>query len=301
LLHRAPDARLIPINLWERDRGRYLRNLGVPASPEKYIARLEVQLEAGLSRLANAIEAGEASLDAKGVKLPKRLPGIKDPEVEQARQSVSDAFGHRQLCDIMVDIDRQTRFSWLLLGRPARSETELITLYTALLASGSNLSIADLARMIPSINAEALGQMVARLEIPRRMRAANDEVVKFMRQHRVAGLWGSGVDASADMVSLDATRHLWNARLDPKRKGPVIGTYPLTASHDWSSGAASMEWQGLGLQSKITGILPLTPLNNMAQPREVTRYMTRASASENYCEPFISATIWAIQPSGMGY
>jgi hypothetical protein len=28
------------------------------------------------------------------------------------------------------------------------------------------------------------------------------------------------------MISLDATHHLWNARLDPRRKGPAIGTYP---------------------------------------------------------------------------
>lgn len=28
------------------------------------------------------------------------------------------------------------------------------------------------------------------------------------------------------MVSLDATRRLWNARLDQRRKGPAIGTYP---------------------------------------------------------------------------
>jgi len=34
------------------------------------------------------------------------------------------------------------------------------------------------------------------------------------------------LDASADMMSLDATRFLWNARLDPRRKGPAIGTYP---------------------------------------------------------------------------
>jgi TnpA family transposase len=226
LIYRAPEARLIPKNLWERDHGRYLRNLGLPASAEKYLARIEKQLEAGLGRLADALGAGEASLDAKGVKLPKRLPALKDPIVEDARKSVSIAFGHVQLCDVIVDIDRQIKFSWVLLGRPARHEAELITLYTALFALGSNLSIADLTRMIPTINVEALGQMVARLEAPERMRAANDAVVRFMRQHQVAGLWGSGVDASSDMVSLDATRHLWNARLDPKRKGPAIGTYP---------------------------------------------------------------------------
>lgn len=226
LLYQAPDARLIPKTLWERDHGRYLRNLGLPASCEKYLARIETQLEAGLARLAKAIGSGEASLDSKGVKLPKRLPAPKDPIVEAARKSVAVGFGNVQLSDVIVDIDRRTRFSWVLLGRPARTESELITLYAALLALGSNLNIADLTRMVSGLNDETLGQMIVRLEATPRLRAANDEVVKFMRQHRVASLWGNGVDASADMVSLDATRHLWNARLDPKRKGPAIGTYP---------------------------------------------------------------------------
>jgi TnpA family transposase len=226
LLYQAPDARLIPKTLWERDHGRYLRKLGLPASCEKYLSRIETQLEAGLARLAKAIGSGEASLDSKGVKLPKRLPAPKDPIVEAARKSVAVGFGNVQLSDVIVDIDRRTRFSWVLLGRPARTESELITLYAALLALGSSLSIADLTRMMSGLNGEALGQMIARLEATQRMRAANDEVVKFMRQHRVSSLWGNGVDASADMVSLDATRHLWNARLDPKRKGPAIGTYP---------------------------------------------------------------------------
>lgn len=31
--------------------------------------------------------------------------------------------------------------------------------------------------------------------------------------------------ASADMMSLDATRHLWTARIEPRRRTPAVGTY----------------------------------------------------------------------------
>jgi TnpA family transposase len=68
--------------------------------------------------------------------------------------------------------------------------------------------------------------MMQRLGGGARFRVANDAVVGFMRRHAVTRLWGRGLSASADMISLDATRHLWNARLDPRRKGPAIGTYP---------------------------------------------------------------------------
>src|SRR5579863_2734619 len=126
----------------------------------------------------------------------------------------------------MVEFDNQTRFSWSLLRRPARSEAELITLYVAVMALGSDLSMATLEKMVPEVSIGAVNQMVQYLQSPLRLRAANDAVVLFMRRHRVASLWGTGLSASADMVSLDATRHLWNARLDPRRKGPAIGTYP---------------------------------------------------------------------------
>lgn len=41
----------------------------------------------------------------------------------------------------------------------------------------------------------------------------------------IASLWGSGVLASADMMSLDATRHLWTARIEPRRRTPAVGAY----------------------------------------------------------------------------
>jgi TnpA family transposase len=46
-----------------------------------------------------------------------------------------------------------------------------------------------------------------------------------MRGHRIAGLWGRGLFASADMMSLEATRYLWAARLDPRRRTYAVGTY----------------------------------------------------------------------------
>jgi TnpA family transposase len=46
-----------------------------------------------------------------------------------------------------------------------------------------------------------------------------------MRAHPVAALWGRGLFASADMMSLEATRYLWSARIDPRRRTYAVGTY----------------------------------------------------------------------------
>jgi hypothetical protein len=41
LSYRAPEEKLIPHKLWQRDRGRFIRDLNLPASSEKYLQRLE--------------------------------------------------------------------------------------------------------------------------------------------------------------------------------------------------------------------------------------------------------------------
>jgi TnpA family transposase len=50
-------------------------------------------------------------------------------------------------------------------------------------------------------------------------------VVEFQRKNPIAELWGSGDKASADMMALDASRHLFNARVDPRRRTFAVGLY----------------------------------------------------------------------------
>jgi len=225
LSHQAPGDRLIPKAIWDRDRGRLIRNLSLPPTAEKYLQRLEVGLEAGLGALAAAVEAGEITIEGDAVRVPRRKPAPTDPRVESARRGMIAAMGIHELSSVMIEVDRLTRFSWKLLGRPARSEKELVTLYGGLLGLGSDMSVAELARKIPSVDADSLGQMVLRLETDGRLRVANEAVLGFMRRHPVANLWGRGLNASADMMSLEATRYLWSARLDPRRRTFAIGTY----------------------------------------------------------------------------
>ena len=54
---------------------------------------------------------------------------------------------------------------------------------------------------------------------------ANDRLVAFQRKHPIALLWDKGDKASADMMSLDASRHLYNARLEPRRRTAAAGIY----------------------------------------------------------------------------
>ncbi|MGH7086719.1 MAG: Tn3 family transposase, partial [Acetobacteraceae bacterium] len=147
LSHRAPEDRLIPLKLWQRDRGRFIRDLNLPASSEKYLQRLEAGLTAGLAALAEAVAAGAVVIEGDELRLPRRKPVPKDPRLEPARQALARAYGDVQFPQVLIEVDAATRFSWILLGRPARSEPELVTLYAALMGLGSDLSEADLVRI----------------------------------------------------------------------------------------------------------------------------------------------------------
>jgi TnpA family transposase len=225
LSHQAPEDKLVPSKLWQRDRARFIRDLNLPASAEKYLQRLEAGLTAGLAALAEAAEGGAVVIDRGELRLPRRKPVLEDPRVEPARQALMRAVGDAQLPDVLIEVDTLTRFSGILLKPPARSEQELVTLYTALLGLGCGLSANELVRMVPALAADSVGQMMLKIETDGRLRSANDAVLRFMRDHRIAALWGCGLFASADMMSLEATRYLWSARLDPRRRTYAVGTY----------------------------------------------------------------------------
>ncbi len=63
------------------------------------------------------------------------------------------------------------------------------------------------------------------LEAHGRLRRANERLVEFQRRHAISELWGKGDKASADMMSLEASRHLYNARVDPRRRTFAVGVY----------------------------------------------------------------------------
>lgn len=121
--------------------------------------------------------------------------------------------------------DARTGFSATLLGRSARGTDELEALYAGLLALGTEKTASDMARMVDGISDDRIELAMRGIEEGGRLRAACDQVAADMLSQPVAALWGSGVAASADMMSLDATRHLWTARIEPRRRTPAIGTY----------------------------------------------------------------------------
>ena len=63
------------------------------------------------------------------------------------------------------------------------------------------------------------------LEEERALRRANDVIVSFLLTQQLSKQWGDGYEASSDLMSLDVSRHVWMARVDPKRRRHAVGIY----------------------------------------------------------------------------
>ena len=79
--------------------------------------------------------------------------------------------------------------------------------------------------MIPGIDVAQIAVAMRGLEQPGRLRRANDCVTQFQNRVPIAAHWGDGDKGSADMMALDASRHLWTSRVDPRRRTDAAGIY----------------------------------------------------------------------------
>jgi TnpA family transposase len=79
--------------------------------------------------------------------------------------------------------------------------------------------------MIPQLSATSIRQAMRWAGDERRLAQACQAVLEFMQRHPIATTWGRSELASSDMMSMETTKRVWQARLDPRRNTPSIGIY----------------------------------------------------------------------------
>jgi len=224
--YRQQESLLIPPDQWKKERSQLLSALSLTFDPKLYLERLRANLSVGLQALSEAVKAGKLEIDDNGI---VRLPALnaidQEPSVTSTRDAMFKLIGDSQFSDMIVQMDVNVGFSEILLGRKATSIQELLGTYGALLAHGTENDAKGVAAMIPGIEVAHISSAMRAMEAHGRLRKANMRVVEFQRQHPIAALWGNGEKASADMMALDASKHLFNARIDPRRRTYAIGLY----------------------------------------------------------------------------
>jgi len=223
--HRSVADQLMPTLQWHKLRPQAVRDNRWAGSIDAYLGRFREALSLRATMLDDAIGAADVGIVNGRFLVPKLRALPTDPATDSTRTALFAAIGAVQLPEIIVAVDARTGFSSLLLGREATGADELQALYAAILALGTDKTAAEMARMVDGVSDDRIELAMRAMEDNGHLRAASDAVAAEMLATPLAVHWGSGVAASADMMSLDATRRLWLSRIEPRRRVPAIGTY----------------------------------------------------------------------------
>ena len=224
LAFRSRERLFIPAERWAKERNAYYRRLSLPKRAESYLEPLIERAQAGVAAVAKAVAAGDLKVDDE-LHLTPLAAEEEEPELVKLRAALDHRIGEAQLPDLLLEVDAQVRFSWIMLGREPRSDKELLMVYAGILAHGTSMSAAETARMIPQLSAATVRQAMRWAGDERRLAEASAAVLAYMRRHSIATTWGRSDLASSDMMSLETRQRVWQARLDPRRQTPSVGIY----------------------------------------------------------------------------
>jgi hypothetical protein len=105
------------------------------------------------------------------------------------RTALDHRIGEVQLPELLLQVDAQVRFSWIMLGREPRSQTELLMVYAGILAQGTSMSAADTARMMSQLSAADVRQAMRWAGDEHRLADACAAVLAYMHRHPIAATW----------------------------------------------------------------------------------------------------------------
>ena len=209
---------------WAAESKRHYARLNLPTKASTFVAPLLIRVRAGVAAVATAAREGTLRVDDE-LHLTAMPAEDEDPKVILLRAQLDQRLGEVQLPDVILQVDAQVRFSWIMLGREPRSSDELLMVYAGILAHGTSLTSAECARMIPQLSAVSIRQAMRWASDERRLSQACNAVLEFMQRQPIAATWGRSDLASSDMMSMETTKRVWQARLDPRRNTPSIGIY----------------------------------------------------------------------------
>ena len=209
---------------WQAESKKHYARLSLPSKAATFLKPLLARVTAGVDAVAAAARSGVLRVDDELHLSP--LPAEdEDPEVTKLRAALDHRIGEVQLPEVILAVDAQVRFSWIMLGREPRSTDELLMVYAGFMAHGTSLTAVECARMIPQLSATSIRQAMRWARDERRLSQACQAVLEFMQRHPIAATWGRSDLASSDMMSMETTKRVWQARLDPRRNTPSIGIY----------------------------------------------------------------------------
>jgi len=224
LAFRSGETLFIPQRQWEESRRAHYRRLSLPTEPSAFLEPLAERAQTAVQAVAQSATEGILRVDDE-LHLTPLAALEEDPKLAKLRAALDKRVGEAQLPELILQVDAQVRFSWIMLGREPRSTRELLMVYAGILAHGMALSAAETARMIPQLSPASVRQAMKWASDERRLSEACSAVLAFMHRHSISTTWGRADLASADMMSMETNKRVFLARTDPRRQTASIGIY----------------------------------------------------------------------------
>ena len=172
---------LIPLADWAVQRDEQAELLGMPKSAADFLEPLLANMMAGMSAVAEAQRRGKIEIGADGVLHLPAITALPDQaEPVRTRETIYNLIGSVQFPDLLLEVDAATGYSEALLGHRAQSTNELVALYSALLAHGTDADAKGVASMIPGVEPTQVTVAMRALEGSGRLRRANERATASM-------------------------------------------------------------------------------------------------------------------------
>ena len=177
---------------------------------------------AGVLAVAETATDGRVTVDT-ALDLAPIVAEPQDPQLAKLRALLDRRIAEAQLPQLMLAVDAEIHYSGLMLGREPRSANERVMIYAGVLAHGTALSAAETARTIPQLSGAAIRQAMSFAADERRLAQASGAVLAYMHRLSVAAAGGRSNLVCSDRMSLQTSRRVGQAQIDPRRQTPSIG------------------------------------------------------------------------------
>ena len=140
---------------WQAESKKHYARLSLPSKAATFLKPLLARVTAGVDAVAAAARSGVLRVDDELHLSPLPVED-EDPEVTKLRAALDHRIGEVQLPEVILAVDAQVRFSWIMLGREPRSTDELLMVYAGIMAHGTSLTAVECARKMLGIKARVL-------------------------------------------------------------------------------------------------------------------------------------------------
>jgi hypothetical protein len=118
--------------------------------------QLFANLEVGLEHLDEAVWFEHVKIDGTKIHQHPLAPQGAPAGLESIREELYANLPTVHLPELMMAMDSEIRFSWILLGREPVDEQELLYVYAALLGHAMDLSAQRVSLMTPGLTVDGL-------------------------------------------------------------------------------------------------------------------------------------------------